>query len=80
MNVAELSGIDPLNWVLNGGEDYVLLGTAEPRVIERLKAVFEDKGFPLYVIGCIQEEPGLFMRRHDGSIEKLTAGGWDHFR
>ncbi len=80
MNIAELTGVDPLDWVLNGGEDYVLLGTAEPHVIEKLKASFKDNGLTLYVIGYTQEEPGLFMRRRDGSVEKLTAGGWDHFR
>lgn len=61
---------EPLELVLAGGEDYVLLFTLPP-----------DVDFPhpgCRPIGRITTRPGLRLRRTDGTIEPLPAGGWDH--
>lgn len=61
---------EPLELVLAGGEDYVLLFTLPPEVD------FRHPG--CRPIGRITTRPGLRLRRTDGTIEPLPAGGWDH--
>ena len=63
-------GRDPLELVLGGGEDYVLLFTLPP------DAGFRHPG--CRPIGHITTQPGLRLRRTDGTLEPLSAGGWDH--
>ncbi len=64
-------GREPLDLVLAGGEDYVLLFTLPPDVD------FRHSG--CRPIGCITARSGLRLRRTDGTIESLATGGWDHF-
>ncbi len=61
---------DPLELVLGGGEDYVLLFTLPP------DADLRHPG--CRPIGRITTQPGLRLRRTDGTIEPLATGGWDH--
>lgn len=63
-------GREPLELLLAGGEDYVLLFTLPP------DADFRHPG--CRPIGRITPRPGLRLRRTDGTIEPLPAGGWDH--
>lgn len=63
-------GREQLELVLAGGEDYVLLFTLPPEVD------FRHPG--CRPIGRITTRPGLRLRRTDGTIEPLPAGGWDH--
>ena len=63
-------GRDPLKLVLGGGEDYVLLFTLPP------DAGLRHPG--CRPIGRITARPGLKLRRVDGTLEPLPAGGWDH--
>lgn len=63
-------GRAPLELVLAGGEDYVLLFTLPP------DADFRHPG--CRPIGRITTRPGLRLRRTDGTIEPLSTGGWDH--
>lgn len=60
----------PLELLLAGGEDYVLLFTLPP------DADFRHPG--CRPIGRITPRPGLRLRRTDGTLESLPAGGWDH--
>ena len=63
-------GREPLDLVLAGGEDYVLLFTLPP------DADFRHPG--CRPIGRVAARPGLRLRRADGTLEPLDAGGWDH--
>ncbi len=63
-------GREPLELVLAGGEDYVLLFTLPP------DAGLQHPG--CRPIGRITAQPGLRLRRVDGTIEPLATGGWDH--
>lgn len=62
----------PLELVLAGGEDYVLLFTLPP------DADFRHPG--CRPIGRITTRSGLRLRRTDGTTEPLPADGWDHLR
>lgn len=63
-------GREPLELVLGGGEDYVLLFT--------LPSDADLRHPGCRPIGRITTRPGLKLRRVDGTLEPLPAGGWDH--
>jgi thiamine-monophosphate kinase len=73
-------GKDPLDWVLNGGEDYVLLAAVDPGLVEDLHKQFEAEGRTLFTIGNFVAGPGMELVRIDGSRQDLIPHGWDHFR
>ncbi|MBW7461518.1 thiamine-monophosphate kinase, partial [Paenibacillus sepulcri] len=55
-----------LEWILNGGEDYVLLGTISGSDAAAAKAELMEAGLPLYLIGEV--EAG------QASVEMITEG------
>ncbi len=77
---AAIMGADPLGWVVNGGEDYVLLAAIKPELLGKLEKDFEGQGRRLFPIGEFVPGRGIELVRIDGSREDLSARGWDHFR
>ena len=66
---------DPLELALHGGEDYLLLFTANPGNRERLPA-----GRELHRIGrMVKSKKVVELSRTDGSRRKVTPGGYAHF-
>ncbi len=63
-------GVDPLEWVLYGGEDHSLLVTFPPRTL--VTAPFRAVG----VVGKVTPTAPRGLVRLDGTP---VAGGWDHF-
>ena len=55
MSYAADAGCDPLEWMLYGGEDYVLLGTIEAADAEAAKEAFAAEGLPFYIVGEVEE-------------------------
>jgi thiamine-monophosphate kinase len=73
-------GFDPVSWALAGGEDYCLLCTVAPSLLESLAGAFRESfGRPLIVIGEIAEAGVAEVVFPDGRRVFLEAGGWDHF-
>jgi thiamine-monophosphate kinase len=71
---------DPYGWALSGGEDYVLLFTvAEERLAGVLAGARAELGIDLAVVGRMEPELGLRLRR-GGQVVEVAARGWDHFR
>jgi thiamine-monophosphate kinase len=67
--VAQVLGVDPLEWVLSGGEDHGLLATFAPGAVPT----------SFSVVGVVREpvpEVGVLLDGHRPG----TALGWDHFR
>ncbi|MCY4232126.1 MAG: thiamine-phosphate kinase [Bacteroidetes bacterium] len=63
----------PIDYGLNGGDDYELLFTASSEVLERISS-------DLYTeIGEVAQHD-ILIRRVDGTLESLKAEGHDHFR
>ncbi|MBI4963975.1 MAG: thiamine-phosphate kinase [Desulfomonile tiedjei] len=73
-------GKDPLAWVLNGGEDYVLLAAVKPDKLADLQDNFRANALDLFPIGEFVRGDSMSLERSDGRREALTWGGWDHFR
>ena len=68
-----------LDLALNGGEDYLLLFTATPELMERVMPQLSEGAA---VVGEITAgEPGLVSVVHQSGAETVAGrGGWDHFR
>lgn len=68
--------LDPSMCALNGGEDYELLFTVDPKDLGLLKEV--DEG--ITIIGEIRElDYGLQLKSKKGQFHELKAQGWRHF-
>ncbi len=71
--------VDPVDWALAGGEDYVLLCTLAPDRAETIQAGFRTRfGRPLYAIGRITDDGKPVLVR-DGTPMDLARSGWNHF-
>lgn len=67
-----------LEWMLRGGDDYVLLFTLPPASHERLK-VWRAAGFPVVEIGRVVGGEGVWLAQ-DGTRERVDGrGGYQHF-
>ena len=80
---ASQAGVDPLEWMLYGGEDYVLMGTIDALAAERVPADFHKEGLPFYLIGDAEAgNPGVELLRDDNSEkrEPLLKKGYNHFK
>ncbi len=81
---AARTGADSLEWMLYGGEDYVLLGTMARDDAEAAKAAFREEGLPFYIIGEAEEgAPGVELAagRGTGGIRRaLDKRGYNHFK
>lgn len=71
-----------LDWMLYGGEDYVLLGTVSSSAVEPLRASFREAGIPLYIIGQVEDgEPSVWLEKADSNRRMaLEKRGYNHFR
>ncbi|RXZ81495.1 thiamine-phosphate kinase [Paenibacillaceae bacterium] len=58
-------GVKPLDWILYGGEDYVLIGTIDPQDAQAAKAALNAEGIPFYAIGEVEAAsvPGVWLER-----------------
>ena len=67
--------LDPLTCALNGGEDYELLFTIDPKDLDKVR-VLPD----IYIMGEITEaSEGVKLHTSGGKRHDLTAQGWRHF-
>jgi thiamine-monophosphate kinase len=80
LQAAEYLGKNPMNWILNGGEDYVLLGTIKPDKCEELVILAQQSGISLIPIGEITDSKNVVLIGADGSKTALAASGWNHFK
>ena len=80
LEAAARIGSDPLHWMLNGGEDYVLLAAVRPEGLDAVKALLEAEGCSIHVIGMLVEGNDIILKRADGTEAPLPRRGWDHFR
>lgn len=72
--------IEPVEWMLYGGEDYVLVGTVRADVATRVQADFHAFGVPFYTIGHVTAgQPAVELLRHSGRVEAIMKRGYNHF-
>ena len=69
----------PLNFALEGGEDYELMFTAESGAARRLEALGKELSVSLTRIGTVEEGRGVVLEGPDGRRPVKGRGGHDHF-
>jgi thiamine-monophosphate kinase len=80
-DVAMAMGDDPLQYALNGGEDFELCCTAAPGILSPLVETFRHQfGLELSRIGSITPGPALRLIQADGSDVPLLPQAYNHFR
>ncbi|MGH9317570.1 MAG: thiamine-phosphate kinase [Thermoanaerobaculia bacterium] len=76
---AEHEGVDPVEWMLAGGDDYELLFTAPETALTTLLAGRPGWGVAIARIGFIQTGQGAVLRDRRGAERDIAAIGHDHF-
>jgi thiamine-monophosphate kinase len=77
--LAKVVDADPLELALSGGEDYEVLATLEPAVVESAAASLQERfGVPLSDVGVVIER-GLVAVDATGRERPIEPRGWDHF-
>lgn len=67
--------LDPINCALNGGEDYELLFTIDPKDIDKIRLLPD-----IWIAGEItSKEDGIKLHTSGGKRYDLFAQGWKHF-
>jgi thiamine-monophosphate kinase len=67
--------VDPLTAALNGGEDYELLFTVDPKDLDKVRYMAD-----ISIIGEIKPlVDGIHLLSNSGRKHKLKAQGWKHF-
>jgi thiamine-monophosphate kinase len=77
---AAACGVSALEWMLYGGEDYVLLGTAPPAAEAAAREAFRAAGLPFFTIGAVEEgPPGVVLEDASGRRRPVRKRGYNHF-
>ncbi|MEW6727614.1 MAG: thiamine-phosphate kinase [Bacillota bacterium] len=76
--LARVTGMDPMEWVLYGGEDYELLFTASPETGGELEGLMTEAGLSCCWIGKITADGRRLLQTPDG-LRELRPGGYSHF-
>ncbi|WP_269462737.1 thiamine-phosphate kinase [Paenibacillus baekrokdamisoli] len=66
--------VEPLEWMLYGGEDYVLLGTITPSDALAAKAELAAAGLPMFIIGEVSAGPAGVTLIRDAEPQKRRVG------
>lgn len=80
LTYARWRGVDPYRWVLEGGEDYVLVGTASPHLLEEMQKRFTQRGLDLFAIGYTTSGRGQAWLEINGERQLLSPQGYNHFK
>lgn len=74
-------GPDALDYVLHGGEDYILLCTLSSADFVDIARKFEQRfQRPLYSIGEIITGDHIELVKAPGKIQRISSKGWNHFK
>ncbi len=75
---AQHLGVEPLDLLLHGGEDYELLLAVPPGSAGQLSVLARDVGVGLTVVGRFVEGAGRITLAGDGGESDVPPVGWDH--
>lgn len=68
--------LDPITCALNGGEDYELLFTINPKDLEKIRFLPD-----IFMIGeIVPLNDGIKLHTKGGNIHNIKAQGWQHFQ
>jgi thiamine-monophosphate kinase len=68
--------LDPITCALNGGEDYELLFTIDPKDVDKIKYLPD-----IYLAGeIVPATDGIKLHTKGGNVHPIVAQGWQHFK
>ena len=76
---AKKNKLNPIDLIFNGGEEYEIISTVNPKNIQRVKKSAKNLKIPLIEIGFVRKGSGVFYHDKD-KIIKIKDEGWLHFR
>ena len=77
---AEANGLSMESLVLQGGEEYVIVGTVPRRRVEGAKAATRRAGGTLLEIGAATSAPGQVVLKMGKAWRPIRDEGWTHLR
>ena len=69
-----------LDWMLYGGEDFQLIGTASSDDWSSLQTLFEENNLPLHPIGAVTEGPAKVSLKQANDVVPIFKKGYNHFK
>jgi len=75
---AKTNRIDPLDLVFNGGEEYEIIATINPRFLSKIKSSAKAQKISLFEIGYVSNGAGI-MYKTGSKIIQIKNKGWLHF-
>jgi thiamine-monophosphate kinase len=79
INYASKVGKDPFEWVMQGGEDFILVGTVPSECVQEVQELFKGKDCTFHVIGYVQEGNGEVFIKENGNLHRVHKQGFNHF-
>ena len=76
---ADLNRLDVNNLIFNGGEEYEIVATINPKHIMKMKKFARKNRIRLYEIGYVTRGKGVFYQKN-GKLIRIKDGGWQHFQ
>jgi len=77
--IAELHTLELSDLVLYGGEEYELIFTVKPGMVEDAKKALSKVGGELIEIGKVTKDKEILFQVKD-KIKSIIPGGWEHFK
>jgi len=77
---ARVNGLDSEVLVLEGGEEYLIVGTLRPSRLEEARRVVGKAGGQLIKVGRATQKKGLVELRSKGKTKVIRDVGWTHLR
>lgn len=78
---AKALGVEAMDLVLNGGDDYELLAAVEPRAFKHIADGYAKRfGRPLLRVGSFEPGAGRAWIERFGKREAVAPSGYDHLR
>lgn len=75
---AKANGLDPEKLVLEGGEEYVIVGTVKRSRLEEAAAAAKRAGGRLLTIGAANGRKGRVVLKQGGTVRPIRDVGWTH--
>ena len=73
-----MNGFDVRALVLEGGEEYIIVGTVKLSRIRAAKDVVAKAGGELFEIGMATSKRGVVKLRSGGNLTPIADVGWTH--
>ena len=71
--------LDPNDLILNGGEEYEIVGTTSKSNLPKIKYHARKHKIKLHEIGYVTKGRGVFYKRN-GKLVRIKDKGWQHLQ